>query len=109
MLEPNSHESDLLLQRSKSYDARLNFVYDSTYYDNDSSSNQIQTKTITTEQKDNSNQTQIIVTSFAPDPRTKNLIRTTIQTRPISQQYVIKNVDNINLTQAIKVQDSSQD
>jgi hypothetical protein len=116
MLETNMlHESDTLIQRSKSYDARLNYVYDNTsvYYDEndpDSQSNQknnnnINTNTNNTQthtsnpskpaQSDkDSSQTQIIVTSFAPDPKTKNLVRTTTQTRPVSQLTVTRIIDN---------------
>jgi hypothetical protein len=90
--------NDLLLQRSKSYDARLNYVCEnSVYYINNNNNNNNEdlddNKKLNNKQRDQNESTQIIVSSFAPDPKTKNLIRTTIQTRPISQQVILKSVE----------------
>ena len=133
MIETNMIlESDSLMQRSKSYDARLNYVYDNTsvYYnenENDSQSNtpnnnnnnnNLNANANTTAKATNNNnnnnnnvyqsdkdsyQTQIIVTSFAPDPKTKNLVRTTTQTRPVSQQTVAR-ITADNSAQLLKAQ-----
>lgn len=109
MLESNEPDDELLIQRSKSYDARLNYVYDTPLYysnNNNSSSSNLNTNqsdanqdnSETAKQLDLASQTQIIVTSFAPDPKTKNLVRTTVQTRPVSQQFSIKNEDTVQIT-----------
>ena len=94
-------KSEMLLQRSKSYDARLNYVYENSVYyannntnlDNNNTTELDSDKKNNLKQRDPNDSTQIIVTSFAPDPKTKNLIRTTIQTRPISQQVILKSVE----------------
>ena len=84
MIEPNSVESHYgSLQRSKSYDAKLNVDLDrSVYYDKPESKDDIY------EHKD-SNHTQIIVTSFAPEPKLKSF-SSYGNSRPTSQ-YGSKN------------------